>query len=146
MSFQGVGRRFQSKNITNSTVSRHISSNSKYRSGKRSSINKTLDFKRDANKSTRHSSSWKDKSFFGKLAKVDFKPGYSDSDKGLQYTIHQGTFSTKNSKFYKNAQEANCSRGFGIKGDVEEGAIKRTQPDQGEFLSNLFLVGKKDGV
>ena len=79
-----------------------------------------LVFKRDANKNSRHSSSWKFKSLLSKLAKVDFKPGYSVSGKRLQNTIHQDAFSTKNSRFYKNEQEANCSCGFGIKGDVEE--------------------------
>ena len=118
--FQGSGRRLQGKSITNSTVSRHISSNFKCRTCKRSSINKTLVFKRHVNKSSEHSSSWKDKSLLSKLAKVDSKPGYSVSGKGLQNTIHQNSFSTKNSKFYKDEQEANCSCGFGIKGDVEE--------------------------
>ena len=94
----------------------------------------TLVFKRDVNKSSRGSSSWKDKSLLTKLTKVDFKPGYSVSGKGLQNTIHQDTFSTKNSTFNKNEQEANCLKG----------AIMRTQPAQREFLSNLFLVGKKD--
>ena len=32
----------------------------------------------------------------------------------------QDTFSTKIFKFYKNEQETDCSRGFGIKGGVEE--------------------------
>ena len=53
MNFQGCDWRFQCKNITNSTVSRHISSNSKCRACKRSSINKKLVFKRDVNKSSR---------------------------------------------------------------------------------------------
>ena len=79
-----------------------------------------LVFKRDVNKSGRHSSSWKDKLLLSKLAKVDFKPGFSVSGKGLQNTIHQDTFSTKNSRFYKNEKEGNYSHGFGIKGDVEE--------------------------
>ena len=118
--FQSGGKRFQDKSITNSTVSRHISSNAKFRAGKCSSINKTLVFKRDVNKSIRHSSSWKDKSLLSKLAKSDFKQRYSVSGKGLQNIIHQDTFSTKNSKFYKNEQEANCSCGFGFKKDVEE--------------------------
>ena len=32
-----------------------------------------------------------------------------------------------------------------LKKILQKGTIKRTQPVQGEFLSNLFLVGKKDG-
>ena len=60
------------------------------------------------------------KSLLSKLAKVNFKPRYSVSGKGLQNTIHQETFLTKNSKFYKKKQEANYFRGFGIKRDVEE--------------------------
>ena len=56
ISFQGVSRRFQSKGLTNSTVSQHISSNRKCRADKRSFINKTLAFKTDFNKSSRHSS------------------------------------------------------------------------------------------
>ena len=104
--FQGSGRRLQGKSITNSTVSRHISSNFKCRTCKRSSINKTLVFKRHVNKSSEHSSSWKDKSLLSKLAKVDSKPGYSVSGKGLKNMIHQETFSTGNSKFYKDEQEA----------------------------------------
>ena len=119
-SFQGGGRRFDGKNVINSTVSRCISSFSKYRPGKRSSINKLLVFKRDVTKKSRYFSSWMNKSLLGKLAKIDFKPGYSVSSKGLHYTILQDNFSTKNSKFSKNEREANCSRGFGIKGDVEK--------------------------
>ena len=110
---------------------RHISSNSKCRSGKRSSINKILVFEKNVNKSSRHSSSRKDKSLLSKLAKVDFKPRYSVSGKGLNYTIHQDTFSTKNSNFYKNEQEANCSR--------EISTCSRAVFEQ------LILVGKKDG-
>ena len=104
--FQGGGGRFQGKNITNSTVSRHISNNSKCRAAKRSSINKTLVFKRDVNKNSEHSSSWKDKSLLSEWAKVDSKPGYSVSGKGLKNMIHQDTFSTGNSKLYKDEQEA----------------------------------------
>ena len=55
--FQCSGRRFEGKNITNTTVSGHLSSNSKCRAGKRSFITKTLAFKRDVDKSSRHSSS-----------------------------------------------------------------------------------------
>ena len=130
-------RRFQNKSITNSFVTRNISSNSKCRARKRSSINKMLVFKRDLNKSSRHSSSWKDKSVLSKLAKVDFKPGYSVSGKWLQ-NIHQDTFSTKNSKFYKNEQEANCSRGFGIKGDVEERSNKES-PTSSKGVFEQFI-------
>ena len=101
-----------------STVSQHISSNSKCRAGKYSSIKKTLVFKGDVNKSSRHSSSWKDKSLLRKLAKIDFKQ---------YFVIHRGTFSTKYSKFYKNEQEANCSCGFGIKGVVQERGNKSEQ-------------------
>ena len=97
--------RFQGKSITNSTVSRNIPSNSKCRADKLSSINKTLLFKRDVNKSSRHSSSGKDKSLISKLVKVDIKPGNSVSGKGLDYAIHQDTFSSKNYKFNKNEQE-----------------------------------------
>ena len=32
-----------------------------------------------------------------------------------------------------------------LKEMLRKGAIMRTQPTQGEFLSNLFLMGKKDG-
>ena len=32
-----------------------------------------------------------------------------------------------------------------LKEMLRKGAIKRTQPAQGEFLSNLFLLGQKDG-
>ena len=143
MNFQGGGRRFQGKSITNSTVSQHISSNSKCRAGKRSSINKTLVFQRDVNKSSRHSSSWKDKSRLSKLAKVDFKPGFSVSSKGLQNTIHQDTFSTKNSKFSKNEQEANCSCGFGIKGDVEERSNDKNSTCSMGVFEQLIPCGEK---
>ena len=123
---QGGGR-FQGKSVTNSTVSGHISSNSKCRAGKGSSINKTLVFKRRVNKSSEHSSSWNGKSLLSQLGKVDSKPGYSVSGKGLQNTIHQDSFSTKNSKFYKDEQEANCSCGFPIPSTI--------------YLPNLILSG-----
>ena len=54
------------------------------------SVNKTFFLK-----SSIHSSGWKDKSFLSKLAKVDFKRGYSVSVKGSHDTIYQVTFSTK---------------------------------------------------
>ena len=141
--FQGSGRRLQGKSITNSTVSRHISSNFKCRTCKRSSINKTLVFKRHVNKSSEHSSSWKDKSLLSKLAKVDSKPGYSVSGKGLQNTIHQDSFSTKNSKFYKDEQEANCSCGFGIKGDVEERGNNENSTCSRGVFEHLIPYGEK---
>ena len=141
--FQGGGRRFQGKSITNSTVSLHISRNSNCRAGKRSSINKTLVFKRHVNKSIEHSSSWKDKSLLSKLAKVDSKPGYSVSGKGLQNTIHQDSFSTKNSKFYKDEQEANCSCGFGIKGDVEERGNNENSTCSRGVFEHLIPYGEK---
>ena len=59
------------------------------------SVNKTFFLKKSVNKSSIHSSGWKDKSFLSKLAKVDFKRGYSISGKGLHDTIYQVTFSTK---------------------------------------------------
>ena len=71
-------------------------------------------------KKSRYSSSWMNKSLLGKLAKADFKPGYSVSSKGLHFNILQDNFSTKNAKFSKNEREVNCSCGFGIKGDVEK--------------------------
>ena len=64
--------------------------------------------------------SYSNKSLLSKLPKFDFKPGYSVSGKELQNIIHQDTFSTKNSKFSKDEEEANCSCGFGIKGDVKK--------------------------
>ena len=79
------------------------------------------------------------------MAKVDLKPGYAVSGKGLHYTIDQDTFSTKNFKFHKNEQEAIALVDLELKEMSRKGAIKRTQSVQGEFLSNLFLVWKKDG-
>ena len=99
MSFQGSGGRFHSKNITNSTVSQHISSNSKERAVKRSFINKTVVFKRDVEKSSRHSSSWKDKLLINRLTKVDFIQNNLSVLKG--HTI------PTNSKFYENEQKNN---------------------------------------
>ena len=101
MSFQGSGGRFHSKNITNSTVSQHISSNSKERAVKRSFINKTIVFKRDVEKSSRYSSSWKDKLLLNRLTKVDFIRNNLSVLKG--HTI------PTNSKFYENGQETTCS-------------------------------------
>ena len=88
MNFQGGGRRCQGINITKSTtVSRHISSNSRCKPGKRSSINKTLVFKRDVNKSSKHSSSWKDKSRLSKLAKDDIKQDILSVVKGYRIPL-----------------------------------------------------------
>ena len=103
----------------------------------------TLVFKRDVNKSSRGSSSWKDKSLLTKLTKVDFKPGYSVSRKGLQNTIHQDTFSTKNSKFYEAEQEASCSCGFGIKRDVEERDNNENSTWSRRVFEHLIPCGEK---
>ena len=143
MTFQGGGRRFQGKSITNSPASRHIFSNSKCRTGKRSSPNKTLVFKRDVNRSSGHSSSWKYKSLLNNLAKADFKPGHSVSGKGLQNTILQDTFSTENSKFYKDEPEANRSCGFGVKGDVEEWGNNGNSTCSREVFEQLIPYGEK---
>ena len=77
------------------------------------------------------------------MAKVDFKPGYSVTGKGLQNTIHQDSFSTKNSKFYKNEQEANCFRGFGIKGDVEEKGNKENSTCSRGVFEQVIPCGEK---
>ena len=143
--FQDGGRRFQGKSITNSTVSQHISSNSKSRTCKRSSINKALVFNRDVNKSSRYSSSWEDKSFLSKLAKVDFKPGDILSVvKGYRITFIKIHFQQKIPNFTRMNKKQIALVNLELKEMLRKGAIKRTQPAQGEFLSNLFLVGKKD--
>ena len=77
------------------------------------------------------------------MAKVDSKPGYSVSGKGLQNTIHQDSFSTKNSKFYKDEQEANCSCGFGIKGDVEERGNNENSTCSRGVFEHLIPYGEK---
>ena len=76
---------------------------------------------------------------------LDFKPGYSVSGKRLHYIIHQDNLWTKNSKFYKNAQEANCSRGFGIKADIEERGNKKNSTCWRGVFVQLIPSGEKDG-
>ena len=63
--------------------------------------------------------------------------------KGLQTTTHQGTFSKKNSKFYKDEQEANCSCGFGIKGDVEERGNNENSTCSRRVFEQLIPCGEK---
>ena len=78
------------------------------------------------------------------MTKVDLKPGYAVCGKGLHYTIDQDTFSTKNFKFYKNEQEATCSRGFGIKGDVKERGNKENSIcSRGDFEQLIPCVEKR---
>ena len=72
------------------------------------------------------------------MAKADFKP------EGLQFTIHQDTFSTKTSKCYKNEPGANCSCGFRIKGDVEERGNKENSAYSRGIYEQLVPLGKKD--
>ena len=79
------------------------------------------------------------------LAKVDFKLGYSVSGKGLHYTIHRDTFSTKNSKFYKNEQEANFSRGFEIKEDIQKRGNKENSTCSRGVFEQLIPCGGKNG-
>ena len=143
--FQDGGSRFQGKSITNSTVSPHISSNSKCRTGKCSSIKKTLVFNRDVKKSSRCSSSWKDKSLLSKLAKVDFKPGDILSVvKGYRIPFIKIYFQQKIPNFTRMNKKQIALVNLELKEMLRKGAVKRTQPAQREFLSNLFLVGKKD--
>ena len=78
-----------------------------------------------------------------KLAKADFKPGHSVSGKGLQNTILQDTFSTENSKFYKDEPEANCSCGFGVKGDVEEWGNNGNSTCSRGVFEQLIPYGEK---
>ena len=101
-------------------------------------------FKRDVNKSSRHSSSWKDNSLLSKLAKVYFKPGYSVSVKGYRVPLIKIHFQQKTPNFTKMSQKQIALVDLELKEMLTKGAIRRTQPAQGEFLSNLFLVGKKD--
>ena len=77
------------------------------------------------------------------MTKVDSEPGYSVSGNGLLNTIHQDSFSTKNSKFYKDEQEANCSCGFGIKGDVEERGNNENSTCSRGVYEQLIPCGKK---
>ena len=77
------------------------------------------------------------------MVKIDFKAGYSVSGKGLHYTIHQDSFQQTILNFMRRNQKRIALVNLEIKKMFRKGAIKRTQPVQGEFLSNLFLVGKK---
>ena len=52
----------------------------------------------------------------------------------------------KISKFYKDEQEANCSCGFGIKGDVEERGNNESSTCPRAVSEQLIPCGKKDGV
>ena len=63
--------------------------------------------------------------------------------KGLHDTIHQDTFSTKNFKFYKNEQEANSSRGFEIKEDVEKRSNQENSTCSRRVLEKLIPFGEK---
>ena len=63
--------------------------------------------------------------------------------KGLHDTIHQDTFSTKNSKFYKNEQETNCSRGIEIKEDVEERSNQENSTCSRRVSEKLIPYGEK---
>ena len=87
--------------------------------------------------------SYSNKSLLSKLPKFDFKPGYSVSGKELQNIIHQDTFSTKNSKFSKDEEEANCSCGFGIKGDVKKRGNNENSTCSKSVFEQLIPCGKK---
>ena len=52
----------------------------------------------------------------------------------------------KISKFYKDEQEANCSCGFGIKGDVEERGNNESSTCPRGVFEQLIPCGKKDEV
>ena len=69
---------------------------------------------------------------------------YYVSGKGLHYTSHQDIFFTKNSKFYENEQEANCSRGFGIKGNVDERGNKENSTCSRGISEQLIFCGEKN--
>ena len=86
---------------------------------------------------------YSNKSLLSKLPKFDFKPGYSVSGKELQNIIHQDTFSTKNSKFSKDEEEANCSCGFGIKGDVKKRGNNENSTCSKSVFEQLIPCGKK---
>lgn len=53
------------------------------------------------------------------------------------------TLSVKNLKFSQIESKANYPGGFKITGDIDVRGDKQTV--QGKYLSNLFLVGEKDG-
>ena len=58
-------------------------------------------------------------------------------------TVHQDTFSSKNSAFYKNEQKTNCSRGFKIKGDVEKRRNKENSTSSRGILEQLIPCEEK---
>ena len=122
MNFQGDGRRFQG-DTTNPTASRHISSNTKCKLVNVHQLIKRL-FSKEI------------------LTKVVVIPPIV-TGKGLHDTIHQDTFSTKNSKFYKNEQETNCSRGFEIKEDVEERSNQENSTCSRRVSEKLLPCGQK---
>ena len=59
------------------------------------------------------------------------------------YKIPFITFSTKNSKFYKDEQEENCSCGFGVKGDVQERGNNENSTCSRGVFEQLILCGEK---
>ena len=63
--------------------------------------------------------------------------------KGYGIPFNKIPFQQKNSKFYKNEQEANCSRGFGIKGYVEERGNKENATCSRGVFEQLIPCGEK---
>ena len=128
------------RNITISTVSGHISSNSKCRAGQHSSINKKLVFK-----SSRHSTSWISL-FLVNWQKLTLNQDILSVVKGNRILFIKTPFQQKIPNFTRKNKKQIALVDLELKDMLRKGAIKSTQPAQGKFLSNLFLGNKTEAI
>ena len=64
--------------------------------------------------------------------------------KGVQNPVCKSPIPGENTKLAKNVKRTIFTSGKEVLEMLEKGAIKKVIPTQGQFLSNLFLAGKKD--
>ena len=85
------------------------------------------------------------KHFVGTWMKITQDPKILDIVKGYKIPFHSKPFQSK------IPSQPIVSRGgeelvkLKVKGMLKKGAIRKVQPSKGKFVSNLFLVKKKDG-
>ena len=85
------------------------------------------------------------KHFVGSWMKITQDPKILDIVKGYKIPFHSKPFQSKIPFHPIVSREGEELVKLEVKEMLKKGAIRKVQPSKGEFVSNLFLVKKKDG-
>ena len=84
------------------------------------------------------------KHFVGAWMKITQDPKILDIVKGYKIPFHSKTFQSKTPSQPMVSREGEELMKLEVKEILKKGAIRKVQPSKGGFVSNLFLIKKKD--